>query len=192
MGYMVGVEYTEYEWPLNLLRFIVVVTVAIQVIGTILRRRASRFYVSLWYTLAAGIWTIFNLSLGAVSPNIGAAGRSQNGYTGTVNLAEFDRVTTHGDGAVGIQISRPVGRIVVRRGIETFGGTGQSLVKGVVMTLSAVALSIKPGGSAREIEINGGLKTNGSAVPPIEQHGAIESFRIAGGCVAAGGGFDKI
>ncbi len=106
MGYMVGVEYTEYEWPLNLLRFIVVVTVAIQVIGTILRRRASRFYVSLWYTLAAGIWTIFNLSLGAVSPNIGAAGRSQNGYTGTVNLAEFDRVTTHGDGAVGIQISR--------------------------------------------------------------------------------------
>lgn len=46
MGYMVGVEYAEYEWPLNLLRFIVVATVAIQVIGTILRRRASRFYVS--------------------------------------------------------------------------------------------------------------------------------------------------
>lgn len=66
MGYMVGVEYAEYEWPLNLLRFIVVATVAIQVIGTILRRRASRFYVSLWYTLAAGIWTIFNLPLGAV------------------------------------------------------------------------------------------------------------------------------
>jgi len=81
---------------------------------------------------------------------------------------------------------------VVRRGIETFGGPGQSLVKGVVMTLSAVALSIKPGGSAREIEINGGLKTNGSGVPPIERHGVIESFRVAGGCVAAGGGFDKL
>lgn len=66
MGYMVGVEYAEYEWPLNLMRFIVVATVAVQVIGTILRRRAPRFYVSLWYTLAAGIWTIFNLSLGAV------------------------------------------------------------------------------------------------------------------------------
>ncbi len=66
MGYMVGVEYAEYEWPLNLMRFIVVATVAIQVVGTILRRRASRFYVSLWYTLAAGIWTIFNLPLGAV------------------------------------------------------------------------------------------------------------------------------
>jgi hypothetical protein len=122
----------------------------------------------------------------------GVGARGFNVYTGTVNFAEFDRVTTHADGAVGIQISQPVGRIVVRRGIETFGGTGQSLVKGVVMTLSAVALSITPGGSAREIEINGGLKTNGPGVPPIEDHGTIESFRVAGGCVAAGGGFDKI
>jgi cytochrome c oxidase cbb3-type subunit 1 len=66
MGYMVGVEYAEYEWPLNLMRFIVVATVAVQVIGTILRRRAPRFYVSLWYTLAAGIWTMLNLPIGAV------------------------------------------------------------------------------------------------------------------------------
>lgn len=44
--------------------------------------------------------------------------------TGAVDLAEFDRVTTHADGAVGIQISQPIGKLVVRRGIETFGGTG--------------------------------------------------------------------
>jgi hypothetical protein len=35
-------------------------------------------------------------------------------------------------GAVGIQISQPVGQIKVRRGVETFGGAGDSLVKGVV------------------------------------------------------------
>jgi hypothetical protein len=93
---------------------------------------------------------------------------------------------------VGIQISQPVGRLLVRRGIETFGGTGQSLVKGVVTTLSAIALSIKSGGYAREIDIAGGVKTNGAGVSPIEQHGAIETFHISGGCVAAGGGFDKI
>jgi hypothetical protein len=62
-----------------------------------------------------------------------------------VNLAEFDRVITHADGAVGVQISQPIGRFVVHRGIETFGGTGPSLVKGVVITTSAIALSIKPG-----------------------------------------------
>jgi hypothetical protein len=109
-----------------------------------------------------------------------------------VDLAEFDRVTTHGDGAVGIQISQPIGRLVVRRGIETFGGTGPSLVKGAVVTLSAIGLSIKPGGSAREIDIGGGIKTNGAGVAPIEQHGSIESLRVAGGFIAAGGGFDQI
>lgn len=80
----------------------------------------------------------------------------------------------------------------MRRGIETFGGTGPTLVKGVVVTLSAIALSIKPGGSAREIDIAGGIKTNGAGVAPIEQHGAIESLRVDGGFVASGGGFDKI
>jgi len=122
----------------------------------------------------------------------GQGARGFNVYTGTVNFAEFDRVTTHADGAVGIQISQPIGRLVVRRGIETFGGTGPSLVKGVVISLSAIGLSIKPGGSAREIDISGGVKTNGAGVAPIEQHGAIEKLSIAGGFVAAGEGFDKI
>jgi hypothetical protein len=45
---------------------------------------------------------------------------------------------------------------------------------------------------ARGIEISGGLKTNGSSVPPTEQHGIIATLRIAGGCVAAGGGFGNI
>jgi hypothetical protein len=53
-------------------------------------------------------------------------------------------------------------------------------------------MNSKPGGSAREIEISGGVKTNGAGVAPIEQYGAIEALRISGGFVAAGGGFDKI
>jgi hypothetical protein len=63
----------------------------------------------------------------------------------------------------------------VRRGIETFGGTGPWLVKGALVSLSAIGLSIKPGGSAREIEITGGIKTNGPGVSPIEQHGSIRN-----------------
>ncbi|WIG60100.1 MAG: hypothetical protein OJF49_002848 [Ktedonobacterales bacterium] len=132
------------------------------------------------------------LKVNALIETFGQGARGFNVYTGTVNLAEFERIITHADGAVGIQISQPVGRIVVHHGIETFGGTGESLVKGVVMTLSAIGLSIKPGGTAREIAIRGGIKTNGRGVSPIEQHGAIESFRVTGGCVAAGGGFDTI
>jgi hypothetical protein len=135
---------------------------------------------------------VHELKVTAPIETFGQGARGFNVYTGTVNLAEFDRVTTHADGAVGIQISQPIGKLVVHRGIETFGGTGPSLVKGVVISLSAIALSIKPGGSAREIEIAGGVKTNGPGVAPIEQHGAIDSLRVTGGFVAAGGGFDKI
>ena len=51
----------------------------------------------------------------------------------------------------GIQISRPAGRILVRRGIATQGRVGESLVKGVVTRLPATALGIKLGGDgARE------------------------------------------
>lgn len=134
---------------------------------------------------------VHELKVTAPIETFGQGARGFNVYTGTVNLAEFDRVTTHADGAIGIQISQPIGRLVVHRGIETFGGTGPSLVKGVVVTLSAIALSIKPGGSVREIEIAGGVKTNGAGVSPIEQLGAIGSMRVSGGFIAAGGGFDK-
>lgn len=134
--------------------------------------------------------TVNNLRVNAAIETYGQGARGFNVYTGTVNHAEFERIVTHGDGAVGIQISQPVGSIIVRHGIETFGGTGQSLVKGVVTTLTAIGLSVKSGGSAHEIDISGGMKTHGAGVAPIEQHGAIESLRIDGGCIAMGGGFE--
>ncbi len=136
--------------------------------------------------------TINELKMQAPVETFGQGARGFNVYTGTVGLAEFDRVTTHADGAIGVQISRPIGRLVVHRGIETFGGTGQSLVKGVVMTLSAIALSIKPGASAREITIKGGVKTRGKGIPALELNGSVEQFHVEGGFEATGGGFEKI
>jgi hypothetical protein len=120
----------------------------------------------------------------------GQGARGFNVYTGTVNSAEFERIVTHADGAVGIQISQPVGQIKIRRGIETFGGAGNSLVKGVVVKLSAIALSLKPGGSAREINVAGGLITHGKGVSPLELHGAVDSLQVTDGFTAAGGGFE--
>jgi hypothetical protein len=72
----------------------------------------------------------------------------------------------------------------VRRGIETFGGTGQSLVKGVLQTLSAIALSIKPGGSVQTIDIDGGVQTNAKGVAPIELDGSVGALKIAGGLIS--------
>ena len=136
--------------------------------------------------------TIDLLQVNAPIETFGQGSRGFNVYTGSVNSAEFERVVTHGDGAVGMQISQPVGQITVRRGIETYGGTGDSLVKGVVVKLSATALSIKPGGSARKIVVAGGLITHGAGINPLELHGMVDSLQITDGFAAAGGGFEKI
>jgi len=136
--------------------------------------------------------TVNRLEVNAAIETFGQGARGFNVYTGTVVSATFERVVTHADGAVGIQISQPVGEITVRRGIETYGGTGDSLVKGVVVRLSAIALSVKPGGSARSITITGGLVTHGPGVDPMELHGSVEALHVIGGFTAAGSGFGTI
>lgn len=110
----------------------------------------------------------------------GQGARGFNVYDGTIGNAEFDRIVTHGDGAVGVQISQPVGTLVVRRGIETFGGSGPSLVKGVVQNLSATALSVKSGGSADLISVNGNIETHGHETLPMEILGSVRSLYIRG------------
>jgi hypothetical protein len=53
--------------------------------------------------------------------------------------------------------------------------------------LPAVALSIKPGGSARRVLITGGVITHGVGITPLELHGTVDSLQIAEGLFAAGG-----
>jgi hypothetical protein len=136
--------------------------------------------------------TVNVLQVNAPIETFGQGARGFNVYTGTVYSAEFERIVTHADGAVGIQISQPVGAIKVHRGIETYGGTGNSLVKGVVVKLVAIALSLKPGAAARNIDIAGGLITHGEGAAPLELNGAIESFQVTDGFAVAGGGFQSI
>ena len=111
----------------------------------------------------------------------GLGARGFNVYSGTVRSGDFDRIVTHADGAVGVQISQPVGRLIFRRGVETHGAICSSLVKGELQDRAATPLSIKPGGSATEIQVLGGLRAHGKDVTPLAQHGAIESLRIEGG-----------
>ena len=122
--------------------------------------------------------SIRDLRMGAPIKTFGRGARGFNVYSGTVERAEFDRIVTHADGAAGVQISQPIGTMIVRHGIETFGGEGPSLVKGVVPNLSAMALSLKPGESAQLIKIGGGLKTHGKNVFPLEQHGAVHAWSL--------------
>src|SRR5438876_649488 len=64
MGYNSVMDAAEYKWPFNILRFVVLGSLAVQVVGTIFQRKERRFYVAMWYTVAALIWTLMNLILG--------------------------------------------------------------------------------------------------------------------------------
>jgi hypothetical protein len=132
------------------------------------------------------------LQVNAPIETFGQGARGFNVYAGTVHSADFERVVTHADGAVGIQVSQPIGDVKVHRGVETYGGVGNSLVKGVVVKLAAVALSLKTGASARSIDIAGGLITHGAGVGALELNGAVGWFRVTDGFAVAGGGFERI
>lgn len=66
LGYNLGFEADEFEWPFNILRWLVLALIGGQVLVTIFKRREGGFYVSLWYTIAALVWTLMNLVLGNV------------------------------------------------------------------------------------------------------------------------------
>jgi len=94
---------------------------------------------------------------------------------------------TYGDGSVGVQISKAIGKLTVLNDITTYGSIGNSLVKGVNVQLPAVALSIKPGGEVQQIEIKGSVVTHGDKVISYEvNEGIVHDIRVEGAIIANG------
>lgn len=118
----------------------------------------------------------------------GLGARGYNQYDGTVDNIEFGSIETFGDGSIGIQLSRKIGKLTVHRDVITHGGEGQSLVKGVLSTLKAIGLSVKEGGEAEQINIGGNLETQGNEVNTVEVNkgGKIHAIQVGGGIVAKG------
>jgi len=110
----------------------------------------------------------------------------------TVETAEFDRVTTHADAAVGIQVGQPIGRLIVHGGITTHGGAGDSLVRGAIVRLSAHALSIQAGGRVGSVEVHGPISSAGAGVAAVDISGEVGAMTVAGGIRARGAGTDAI
>jgi cytochrome c oxidase cbb3-type subunit 1 len=64
-GYNQGLEAGEFPILIDTIIFIVVAAVSAQFIVTIARRVEPQLYVSLWYLIAALVWTVMNLVLGS-------------------------------------------------------------------------------------------------------------------------------
>lgn len=117
----------------------------------------------------------------------GLGARGFNQYDGTVGKATFHSIVTNGDGSIGMQFSKPVGSISVSNGVVSHGSAGQTLVKGVIMTLPADAISVKPGGEINELNISGGITTYGDDVHSYHVEGGIVKHLTIQGKVEANG-----
>jgi len=92
-----------------------------------------------------------------------------------------------GDGSIGVQVSKPVGTIVIDKGITTHGSVGNTLVKGVNMRLPAEAFSVKPGGVVDRLEVGEDLVTHGANVTTYAvEGGRVNSIDIKGQVLAHG------
>lgn len=122
----------------------------------------------------------------------GPGARGFNVYDGSLREARFASIATHGDGSVGVQVSKDLPILTIAGDLTTDGGEGTSLVKGVQVVLKAIALSIKPGGHIGTATIGGTITTAGVSVTAVELEGAIESLSVDRWISATGAGSDGV
>ncbi|UKB78341.1 hypothetical protein [Chryseobacterium sp. MEBOG07] len=132
--------------------------------------------------------SVKNFSVNAPLKTFGLGARGYNQYDGTVENISFESIETFGDGSVGIQISKKIGSLTVKGDVTTHGSLGNSLVKGENVELPAYALSIKNGGEADRISINGNIKTFGENVVSyiVEKGGIVGRLNVGGAITATG------
>ena len=135
---------------------------------------------------------IGHLDIQAPIQTFGTGARGFNLYDGTLEHARFASITTHGDGSVGVQVSKPLPRLEITGDLTTAGGEGQSLVKGVQIALKAIALSVKPGAVVDSITVGGQIRTTGGKVITVEIDGIVGQLDVAGGISAHGPGSDAV
>lgn len=137
-------------------------------------------------------YEIGSLEIEAPIETFGRGARGFNLYAGSLQKASFRSITTHGDGSVGIQISRNLPTLRVRGDITTHGSEGDSLVKGKVLKLKAYALSVLKGGHIGEFSVDGGLYTTGQKVFTLIVQGRIDSLDVQKGIHALGPHSDAV
>jgi len=106
-------------------------------------------------------------------PDVRARSAGFNFYAGSLRYASFAGIATEGDGAIAVQVGRPLEVLEIAGDLSTAGGRGRSLVKGVEVVLEAIALSVKPGGEVGRIAVGGQVRAAGDGVVSVEVEGAV-------------------
>jgi hypothetical protein len=131
---------------------------------------------------------IGHLDVQAPIETFGPGARGFNLYDGSLEHGSFQSIATHGDGSIGVQVSKHLPVLDIAGDLTTEGGEALSLVKGVQMQLKAIGLSVKPGGQIGALSVGGRIHTAGKDVVSVEIEGDLDRLTVAGGISAAGVG----
>lgn len=116
----------------------------------------------------------------------GLGARGFNQYNGTIGDAYFESIRTLGDGSIGMQFSKPVGKIIVGD-VLTSGSTGQTLVKGEIKELAADGISVLEGGQIESLEVLRDIITEGEEVVSYHVNGGqVKNLKIGGEIIKKG------
>lgn len=101
---------------------------------------------------------------------------------GRVRTMTVDRIVTGGDGAAGLRVDGRLDRLVVHRGIDTYGGRSPETGN------AACAMWVSAAGAVHAARIRQGLTSSGDDVAALKVAGVIERLHLHGGVHSTGRG----
>lgn len=133
---------------------------------------------------------VFRVEVPIETTGLGARGFDD--CNGSLNEANFDSITTAGDGSLCVQVGRDLPELTIKGSLAASSGTGESLVKGVLMPLACIALSVKPSGHIGEVSIGADISTDGDALATVDLEGRIGTSSVGLEIIATGAGASAI
>lgn len=132
------------------------------------------------------------LTVEAPIETTGLGARDFNVYDDSLNEAVFDSITTHGDASMGVQVSRDLTKLTIKGSLSTSGGSGESLVKGVLMSFAGHRPEREAHRPDRLCGHRTDISTDDDGLATVDLEGPVGSLDVGGKIVANGVGASAV
>jgi len=104
LGWNQSLEYAEFEWPIDIAIVILWVIFAVNILGTIIKRKEEQMYISLWYIIA----TIITVAILYIVNNLSIPAGFDKSYHIFAGVNSANVQWWYGHNAVGFLFTTPI------------------------------------------------------------------------------------